>query len=107
MKMSKHKIANRQMLHYGGKIVVATLGIALFAGVPFVGAQLYAAEPTKSKIQKSAASKKLVSTTPTSTKLVNMELSLGQSSLMTGMNLQKVKVDDEKIVQVEVTSPRD
>lgn len=108
--MSKHKIANRQMLHYGGKFVAATLGIALFAGVPLVGAQLYAAEPTKSKIQKSAASKRLVSTIPTSTELVNMELSLGQTHLIrlpAGVRLQKVKVDDEKIVQVEVTSPRE
>jgi pilus assembly protein CpaC len=48
---------------------------------------------------------------PTLTELVpKMELSLGQSHLVrlqTGVNLQKVKVDDEKIVQVEVTSPRE
>jgi len=100
--MNEHKIANSRLSHYGGKFLAATLGIALFAGAP-----LYAAEPAKASV----ASKKPVRPIPTSTELVpNMELSLGQSHLIRlpeGVSLQKVKVDDEKVVQVEVTSPRE
>jgi pilus assembly protein CpaC len=126
MKMNKHKIANRQLSHCGGKLLAATLGIALFAGAP-----LYAAEPViietikaepakmrlsaKSKAQKLAeatvASKTPTRPTPASTELVpKMELSLGQSHLIrlpAGVSLQKVKVEDDKIVQVEVTSMKD
>lgn len=128
--MSKHKIANRQILHYGGKIVAATLGIALFAGGPLAVAPLYAAgqtnvdavkaEPVKKQMpakvkakarKPAAASTKLARTIiPASTELINMELALGQSHLIrlpAGMSLKKVKVDDEKVVQVEVTSPRE
>jgi pilus assembly protein CpaC len=136
LKMNKHKITNSQLSgsqlsHCGGKLLAATLGIALFAGTP-----LYAAEPvntqvvqaevvktvpakkrlsTKSKAQKpaevAAALNKPFRSAPALTELVpKMELSLGQSHLVrlpAGVNLQKVKVDDDKIVQVEVTSPRE
>lgn len=124
--MNEHKIANSRLSHYGGKFLAATLGIALFAGAPLYAAEPANAEavkaepakkqmPAKSKAQKlaeaSTASKKPVRPIPTSTELVpNMELSLGQSHLIRlpeGVNLQKVKVDDEKVVQVEVTSSRE
>ena len=124
--MNEHKIANSRLSHYGGKFLAATLGIALFAGAPLYAAEPANAEavkaepakkqmPAKSKAQKfaeaSTASKKPVRPIPTSTELVpNMELSLGQSHLIRlpeGVSLQKVKVDDEKVVQVEVTSPRE
>jgi pilus assembly protein CpaC len=67
----------------------------------------------KSKAQKPAvtATKKPVRPTPALTELApRMELSLGQSHLVRlqeGVNLQKVKVDNDEIAQVEVTSPRE
>jgi len=123
MKMNEHKIANSRLSRYGGKFLAAALGVALFAGAP-----LYAADPAnvvavkaeqaktaKPKAQKPAealaASQQSVRPFPSSTELVpRMELSLGQSHLVRlpeGVILQKVKVDDEKVVQVEVTSPRE
>ena len=121
--MNEHKIANSRLSRYGGKFLAAALGVALFAGAP-----LYAADPAtvvavradqaksaKSKTQKPAealaASQQSIRPFPASTELVpSMELSLGQSHLVRlpeGVILQKVKVDDEKVVQVEVTSPRE
>lgn len=111
--MNKHKIGNGQFLrsqlsHCVSKLLAALLGVALFAGAP-----LYAAEP-KAKAQKpavTATSKKPARPIPASTEIVpSVELSLGQSHLIrlpAGTSLQKVKVDDEKIVQVDVTSPRE
>jgi len=105
--MNKHKITNRQPLQYMSNLLAAMLGLVIFAGTP-----LYAAEQ-KSKAQKPAvtAARKPVRPTPALTELApRMELSLGQSHLVRlqeGVNLQKVKVDDDKIVQVEVTSPRE
>jgi len=108
--MNEHKIANSRLSRYGDQILVAVLGIALFAGGP-----LYAAEPAKSKVQKSAAasaaSKKPIRRFPATTELVpRIELSLGQSHLIRlqdGLSLKRVKVEDDKVVQVEVTSPRE
>lgn len=106
--MNKHEITNSQLLHCGSKLLAAMLGVALFAGAP-----LYAAEP-KSKVQRlavTAASKKSARPIPASTEIVpSVELALGQSHLIrlpAGTSLKKVKVDDEKIVQVDVTSPRE
>ncbi|MDO9051469.1 MAG: type II and III secretion system protein family protein [Methylotenera sp.] len=107
--MNKHKITNSQLSICGSKLLASMLGVALITGAP-----LYAAE-SKQKAQKpavaAAVSKKPMRSYPALTELVpRMELSLGQSHLVrlpVGVNLQKVKVDDEKIVQVEVTSPRE
>jgi len=75
------------------KAMVAVLGFAVLIGGP-----VYAAEPAGRII-------------PTSTELApRMEFSPGQSHLIrmpAGVNLKRVKVEDDKIVQVEVTSPRE
>jgi pilus assembly protein CpaC len=80
--------------------MVAVLGFAVFIGGP-----VYAADPVSTK---TAARSRVV---PISTEIApRMEFSPGQSHLIrmpAGVNLQKVKVEDDKIVQVEVTSPRE
>lgn len=130
-KITHSRFSGGQLLPCSKKLLVATLGITMFASV-----QLYAAQSDNNAIDKSEittattakkslpakfkshqsvgvinATDKSFRAAPTLTELVpKMELSLGQSHLVrlqTGVNLQKVKVDDEKIVQVEVTSPRE
>lgn len=107
-KMNKHKIENGQLSHCVSKLLAAMLGVTLVTGAP-----LYAAEP-KAKAQKpvvTATSKQPARPMPASTEIVpSVELSLGQSHLIrlpAGTSLQKVKVDDDKVVQVDVTSPRE
>ena len=82
------------------KTMVAVLGFAVFIGGP-----VYAADTASTK---TAAKVRVV---PVSTEIApRMELSPGQSHLIrmpAGVNLQKVKVEDDKVVQVEVTSPRE
>lgn len=82
------------------RAMVAVLGFAVIVGGP-----VYAADTTGAK---SATKTRIV---PTSTEIApRMEFSPGQSHLIkmpAGVSLKKVKVEDDKIVQVEVTSPRD
>ncbi len=103
--MKEHNNAHSRLVQHGNQILVATLGLALVAGLP-----AYAADPVKTKPQKVATSKQ-VRAIPISTEIApRMEFSLGQSHLIrlpVGVNLQKVKVEDDKVVQVEVTSPRE
>lgn len=107
--MNKHKITNSQLSSCGSQLLAAMLGMALITVAPLSAAE------SKQKVQKPtmavAVAKKPTRSYPALTELVpRMELSLGQSHLVrlpVGVNLQKVKVDDEKIVQVEVTSPRE
>lgn len=134
--MKKHRVTNSQLSgrplsHCGGKLLAATLGIALFTSVPLYAADTVNATIEKADVVKALPIKKSVSTkikekktadvaaleskslrsATALTELVpKMELSLGQSHLVrlqSGVNLQKVKVDDDKIVQVDVTSPRE
>lgn len=101
--MNKHKIENGQLSRCVSKLLAAMLGLAMFTGAP-----LYAAQP-KSKMV--ATAKQPARPIPASTEIVpSVELSLGQSHLVrlpAGTSLQKVKVDDDKVVQVDVTSPRE
>lgn len=101
--MNKHKIENGQLSRCVSKLLAAMLGLAMFTGAP-----LYAAQP-KSKVV--ATAKQPARPIPASTEIVpSVELSLGQSHLVrlpAGTSLQKVKVDDDKVVQVDVTSPRE
>lgn len=101
--MNKHKIENGQLSRCVSKLLAAMLGLAMFTGAP-----LYAAQP-KSKVV--ATAKQSARPIPASTEIVpSVELSLGQSHLVrlpAGTSLQKVKVDDDKVVQVDVTSPRE
>lgn len=82
------------------KAILAVLGFAVLIGGP-----VYAADPVSTK----AATKGRI--VPTSTEIApRMELSPGQSHLIrmpAGVNLKKVKVEDDKVVQVEVTTPRE
>lgn len=50
--MNEHKITNSRLWQYGGKVLAAALGIALFAGAP-----LQAAEPAKAEAAKTEAAK--------------------------------------------------
>ncbi|MDP3743087.1 MAG: type II and III secretion system protein family protein [Methylotenera sp.] len=101
--MNKHKIENGQLSHCVSKLLAALLGITLVTGAP-----LYAAQP---KAKTVATAKQPARPIPASTEIVpSVELSLGQSHLVrlpAGTSLQKVKVDDDKVVQVDVTSPRE
>jgi pilus assembly protein CpaC len=71
------------------------------------------AADSKAQAQRKVATsaKKIVRPIPTSTEIVpSLELSVGQSHLIrlpAGSSLKKVKVDDDKVVQVDVTSPRE
>lgn len=82
------------------KAMVAVLGFAVFIGGP-----VYAADPVGTKAR---ANERVV---PLSTEIApRMEFAPGQSHLIrmpAGVNLKKVKVEDDKIVQVEVTTPRE
>lgn len=82
------------------KAMLAVLGFAVLMGGP-----VYAADPVSTK----AATKGRI--IPTSTEIApRVELSPGQSHLIrmpAGVNLKKVKVEDDKVVQVEVTTPRE
>lgn len=110
--MNKHKIKRGQFLHSQIQQCVSSLLVATLSMVMFVGTPLYAADPVP-KTQKTAATaaNNPLRSSPALTEIVpKMELSLGQSHLVRlqeGVNLKKVKVDDDKIVQVEVTSPRE
>lgn len=112
--MNKHKIKRDQFLHSQlgfcvSNLLAAMLGMTLLSIAP-----LHAAEP-QANMQKilvaAVTPKKAARPTPSSTEIVpSVELSLGQSHLVrlpAGVNLQRVKVDDDKIVQVDVTSPRE
>lgn len=114
--MNKQKIEIGQTLHSGNqffssrfsgsRLLAAMLAVVLFTGAPLNAA-------VKSKAQKAAVAplKNPIRPLPASTEIVpSVELSLGQSHLIrlpAGSSLQRVKVDDEKIVQVDVTSPRE
>lgn len=82
------------------KAIVAVLGFSVLIGGP-----VYAADPVSTKV----ATKSRVM--PVSTEIApRMEFSPGQSHLIrmpAGVNLHKVKVEDDKVIQVEVTSPRE
>lgn len=82
------------------KVMLAVLGFAVFMGGP-----VYAADPVS---KKTAAKERIV---PVSTEIApRMEFSPGQSHLIKmpmGVSLAKVKVEDDKVVQVEVTSPKE
>lgn len=101
--MKKHKISNGQLSRAMSKLLAALLGMALFVGAPS-----YAAEP-KAKVATTAKSS--ARPFPASTEIIpSVELGLGQSHLIrlpAGARLQRVKVDDDKVVQVDVTSPRE
>jgi pilus assembly protein CpaC len=91
---------------------ISKLIIAMLVFVFFNGFSSYAAEIVKAKGQKpySSATKSDRTNLASTEILPKMEISLGESRLVkmqTGVNLQKVKVDDDKIVQVDVTSPKD
>ena len=115
--MNKHMIEIGQLLHgdskfcssgfCGSKLLAALLAAALLTSVPLNAAD------TKAQTQKKAttSAKKIVRPIPTSTEIVpSLELSVGQSHLIrlpASSSLKRVKVDDDKIVQVDVTSPRE
>jgi pilus assembly protein CpaC len=106
--MNGHKIANKPLPYCVSQALVILIGIMLITS-PVTNA----AEP-KTKEQKlivSTASNKTSSSITTSTEIVpSVELSLGQSHLIrlpAATSLKRVKVDDEKIVQIDVTSPRE
>jgi pilus assembly protein CpaC len=134
--MNKHRITNTQLSgsalsHCGAKLLATTLGIALYTSVPLFAADAVNATtvkvdvgnavPTEQSVSKKIKAKKTANGVAIDSKLPlsavaltelvpKMELSLGQSHLVrlqSGVNLQKVKVEDDKIVQVEVTSPRE
>ncbi|MDP3210465.1 type II and III secretion system protein family protein [Methylotenera sp.] len=110
--MNKHKIKRSQFLHSHMQHCVSSLLVAMLSMVMFAGTPLYAADPVpKTQRAVTTAVNNPLRSSPALTEIVpKMELSLGQSHLVRlqeGVNLKKVKVDDEKIVQVEVTSPRE
>jgi pilus assembly protein CpaC len=107
IEMNEHNYRFRGVSRYSSKFIIATLVLVLLDGFPS-----YAADIVKSNGQKTLrASTKVAHVNQSSTEILpKMEFSLGESRLIkiqTGANLKKVKVDDDKIVQVDVTSPKD
>ena len=113
--MNKHKIERDQFLHSQlrhcvSNLLAAMLGVTLLSIAPLHAAE---SQANMQNILVAAVTPKKTAArpTPSSTEIVpSVELSLGQSHLVrlpAGVNLQRVKVDDEKIVQVDVTSPRE
>ena len=105
--MNEQKKSFRVISRHSSKLIIAMLVSVLCNAFPS-----YAAETLKAKGQKqfSAVAKLDRANQPSTEILPKMEISLGDSRLVriqTGVNLQKVKVDDDKIVQVDVTSPKD
>lgn len=106
--MNEHSNVKSLMVHtlsghlarHSIKAMLAVLGFTVIIGGP-----VYAADPVASKV---AAKSKVV---PVSTEIApRMELTPGQSHLIrmpVGVSLQKVKVENDKVVQVEVTTPRE
>ncbi|MDO9151914.1 MAG: type II and III secretion system protein family protein [Methylotenera sp.] len=112
--MNKHKIKRDQFLHSQVRCCVNNLLAAMLGMTLLSIAPVYAAEPQvgmQNILLAAVTPKKAVRPVPSSTEIVpSVELSLGQSHLVrlpAGVNLQRVKVDDEKVVQVDVTSPRE
>ena len=112
--MNKHKIKRDHFLHSHlrhcvSNIVALMLGTTLLSIAPLSIAPLYAAEQQATVKKTAVTSKTSVRPVPSSTEIIpSVELSLGQSHLIrlpAGTNLQRVKVDDEKVVQIDVTSP--
>lgn len=95
--MNEHKI----MWRNGGKLLAVALGIALMAAPP-----LQAAETPRS-----APAKATPTPVPSATEIAPyLELTVGQSHLIRlpgNARLEKVSVDDPKVVQVRVTSLRE
>ena len=106
--MNEHSNVKSLMVHklschlarHSIKAMVAVLGFSVIIGGP-----VYAADPVNTKV---AIKSKVM---PISTEIApRMEFSLGQSHLIrmpAGVSLQKVKVENDKVVQVEVTTPRE
>lgn len=95
-----------------GKLLATTFGLAFILATSVHAAEQSALKISPSKAKKqTTVSKQPVRTIAMSTAILpRMELSIGQSFLFrlpVGVNLQKVKVDDEKVVQVEVTTPKE
>ncbi|OIR17586.1 type II secretion system protein D precursor [mine drainage metagenome] len=132
--MNAQKYTNSRLSHHCGKILAATLGIVLIAGEPLYAADTAnttvavatntdkTVSPVKSpKKSKSKARVKkpmdehmamnMPMHNPPSTEITQrMDFSLGESHLFrlpVGRSLQKVKIDDEKVVNIDVTSPRE
>ena len=132
--MNAHMISSSQSLRYRGKFIAVLLGAALLGGIPLCVAAPAAAaaaavkaapdnkaapanKPPPARLLAQAAAeipvptKQPIRVIPAATEMVpNMEISLGQSHLIRfqeGANLRRVKVDDDRIVQVEVISPRE
>ncbi|MCX7187341.1 MAG: type II and III secretion system protein family protein [Methylophilaceae bacterium] len=122
--MKNKPIKINQRLNQCSYLIAATIGLTLLTGVP-----LLAAEPSSVDTKQSLPLKKSSPNKPKSDKFAQshstdagsnlqtvahteltkkMVVSLGQSNVIRlpeGARLKKVKVDDDKIVQVEVTSP--
>lgn len=106
--MKNHRIANEWLPNWSRKLIVTLIGLVLITSLPLDAAE------TKVKVQKTPESvvlKKPARSNIASTEMVpSVELALGQSHLIRlpeTTSLQRVKVDDEKIVQIDVTSPRE
>lgn len=104
--MNKYNHIKGYLPKKNGKLIAVSLGVTLLIGLPAI-----AADPVKTSLRKVVASNKSTRAIPTSTEIVpRMEFTIGQSHLIrlqAGISLQKVKVEDDKVVQVEVTSPRE
>jgi pilus assembly protein CpaC len=108
--MNDHNKAFTGIFRHERTLIATILFFVLFDGFP-----AYAIDAIKPKVQRPAsvltAIAKPVRANQISTEILpKMEFSLGESRLIrmqTGANLLKVKVDDDKVVQVDVTSPKD
>ena len=110
MKMNQHRVG-RWSSETGKRMLVA-LGFGLICMLPMqsnAAAPMTELKPESFQLAQvtNPSQRALMATTELAPK---MELALGQSHLLrlpVGTNLKRVKVEDDKIVQIEVLSPRE
>lgn len=105
-RINRDQFLHSQIMQRASQFLATMLGVALFSIGPFC-----VAEGHDGYQQTAVTAKTPLKPVPSSTEIIpSVELSLGQSHLIRlprGINLQRVKVDDDKVVQVDVTSPRE
>ncbi len=110
--MNQHRVTMGRWSSETGKRMLAALGLGLMCVMPMQSSAAVAATDLKPEAFQlaqatTAPQRSLLATTELAP---TMELPLGQSHLLrlpAGISLKKVKVEDDKVVQIEVISPRE
>jgi pilus assembly protein CpaC len=127
--MNAQKHTNSPLSHHCGKLLAATLGLVLITGEPLYAAdadntvvvttnadetvspvKLSRRSTTQTKVKSPVIEPSGMQNKPSTEIAQRMNFSLGESHLFrlpVGRTLKKVKIDDEKVVNINVTSARE